>query len=207
MAIIRILIAAALLITPWLPAMILFALSRAGFDIPDLALIAGLLFTGTGLAMLPLFNNVVSGLILLFERPVKVGDWIVVGADEGIVRRLSVLSTEIETFDRSSVVIPNSELITGRVKNWTLRDPLGRVRLPIGIAYAADPELAAKIMLDVAGQHPRVLRTPEPFVSFETFADSTINLILNVYVAEVRQSGSIRTELAYAVLKAFKAAS
>ncbi len=185
----------------------LIAMSYAGFDITNLALVAGALSVGIGFGLQSIVNNFVSGLILLFERPVKVGDWIVVGPDEGIVRRISVRSTEIETFDRASVVVPNAELIVNRVKNWTLRDGMGRIRLPVGISYAADPDVASQAMLRVATENPSVLAYPAPFVHFDSFGDSSVNLVLNVYIADVTKNLSVKTALAFGIVKAFKAAS
>jgi small-conductance mechanosensitive channel len=184
----------------------LIALSYAGFDVTNLALVAGALSVGIGFGLQSIVNNFVSGLILLFERPIKVGDWIVTGTDEGYVRKISVRSTEIETFDRANVIIPNADLITGRVKNWTLRDQIGRVRIPVGISYSADPEAARAIMLKVADANANVLKFPAPSAQFDSFGDSSVNLMLNAYVGDVTRGISVRTELAFGILKAFREA-
>jgi potassium-dependent mechanosensitive channel len=187
-------------------ASVLLAASYAGLDFTNLAIVAGALSVGIGFGLQSVINNFVSGLILLVERPVKVGDWIVVGNDEGYVRRISVRSTEIETFDRSSVIIPNAELIQGRVKNWTLRDAVGRVRIPIGISYDNDPEKARALLLKLAEDQAGVLRYPAPNVAFIGFGASSIDLALNLFVSDVNGGGPIKTEMAFKILKAFREA-
>jgi small-conductance mechanosensitive channel len=184
----------------------LVAVSYAGLDFTNLAIVAGALSVGIGFGLQSVVNNFVSGLILLVERPVKVGDWIVVGSDEGHVKRISVRSTEIETFDRSSVIIPNAELIQGRVKNWTLRDAVGRVRIPVGIAYDADPEKARQLLLQIANAHPGVLKLPQPGVAFLSFSPSSVDLALSLFVADVNQGSTVKTELAFEILKVFREA-
>jgi small-conductance mechanosensitive channel len=184
----------------------LLAISYAGFDITNLAIVAGALSVGIGFGLQSIVNNFVSGLILLIERPIKVGDWIVVGADEGYVRRISVRSTEIETFDRSSVIVPNAELISGRVKNWTLHDPVGRVKIVLEVRHDANPEVASQIMLKAASEHPGVLRFPAPFISFETFALEQCQLALSVFVNDVNKGGSVKSQLSFAILRALQQA-
>ena len=180
----------------------LLAVSYAGFDITNLAILAGALSVGIGFGLQSIVNNFVSGLILLFERPVKVGDWIVVGGDEGIVRRISVRSTEIETFDRSSVILPNSELIMGRVKNWTLRDAVGRNKIAFAVRYDMDPAKAREIALDLARKHPDVLKSPGPFVTFDSFVGDSAQLTLHFFVSDILARAAARSQLSFSLLKA-----
>ena len=179
----------------------LLAVSYAGFDMTNLAILASALSVGIGFGLQSIVNNFVSGLILLFERPVKVGDWIVVGGDEGIVRRISVRSTEIETFDRSSVILPNSELIMGRVKNWTLRDAMGRTRITFAVRYDMDPAKARDAALAIARRHPDVLKQPPPFVSFDNFTGDSASLSLNIFVGDVTRGGRTKSEVSFELLK------
>ena len=163
----------------------LLAVSYAGFDITNLAIVAGALSVGIGFGLQSIVNNFVSGLILLIERPIKVGDRVVVGDQQGLVRRISVRATEIETFDRASLIVPNSELITGRVLNWTHRDSLGAVNVKVGVGYDSDPEQVIAILKACAEAHPDVLRTPEPGAMLEGFGDSALLFNLRVSLPEI----------------------
>lgn len=185
----------------------LLAVSYAGFDITNLAIVAGALSVGIGFGLQSIVNNFVSGLILLIERPVKVGDWIVVGGEEGYVRKISVRSTEIETFDRSSVIIPNADLITGKVKNWTLRDAVGRMKISINVAMDADLEMVRNMLIKIATAHRGVLQYPKPFVTIEAFTDNAATMSLNVFVGDVNQGGMVRTDLAIAMLTQLRQAN
>lgn len=180
------------------------ALSIAGVDLSNLALIAGALSVGIGFGLQSVVNNFVSGLILLFERPVKVGDWIVTQSGEGIVKKISVRSTEIETFDRSSIIIPNSELVASTVTNWTHKNNMGRVRIPVGVAYGSDPELVRELLLKCADENPLVVRFPEPFVTWEAFGASSLDFELRCFLADIGKGLQARTDLRFAIYRAFK---
>ncbi len=179
------------------------AISTIGFDLSNLALIAGALSVGIGFGLQSIVNNFVSGLILLFERPIKVGDWIVTASGEGTVKRISVRSTEIETFDRSSIIVPNSELISSTVTNWTHRNKIGRVKIPVGVAYGSDPEKVREILLRCAREQPHVVRYPEPFVTWQDFGASSLDFDLRVYLDDIGKGLTVRTELRLAIYKAF----
>ena len=184
----------------------LISVSYAGFDITSLAIVAGALSVGIGFGLQSIVNNFVSGLILLIERPIKVGDWIVVGDQQGNVRRISVRSTEIETFDRASLILPNSELITGRVFNWTHRNLLGRVALKISVDPNADADAVLKVLKQCAEEHPSVLKSPAPSVSFDNFSGNALDYTVRVTVADVNTGGTVTTDLRIAILRALRTA-
>jgi small-conductance mechanosensitive channel len=181
----------------------LAAFSYAGFNLSSIAIIAGALSVGIGFGLQNLVNNFISGLILLVERPVSVGDLVVVGGEEGYVRKISVRSTELETFDRANVLIPNSYFIAEKVKNWTFRNQIRRIAIPIGVAYGSDPRQVQTALLKVARENPDVLKTPEPAVTLDEFSPASINFTLYAFVGDINKAGSIRTQLSMAILDAF----
>ena len=182
----------------------LAAISYAGFDVSNFAIVAGALSVGIGFGLQSIVNNFVSGLILLVERPIKVGDWIVVKDREGIVRSISVRSTEIETFDRSSLIVPNSELIAGSVVNWTHRNSVGRLRIKVGVSYSSDPSRVRQILLQIADRHPKVLSHPKPQAVFEELGSSSLDFSLRVYLADIYDVLDVQTELRIAIVETFQ---
>jgi small-conductance mechanosensitive channel len=182
----------------------LVTISALGLDLTNLALVAGALSVGIGFGLQNVVNNFVSGLILLAERPIKPGDWVVIGGHEGTVKKVNVRSTEIETFQRASVIIPNADLIASPVINWTHKNILGRVEVVVGVAYGTDPQLLKRVLLECAKAHPNVTEKPEPFVLFSDFADSSLNFELRAYLANVERRVHTGSELRYAIHDALK---
>jgi potassium efflux system protein len=186
---------------------VIVALAMAGIEFANLALIAGALSVGIGFGLQNIVNNFISGLILLFERPIKTGDWIVVGNTEGYVKRIRIRSTQIQTFDRADVIVPNSELIAGQVTNWMLSDTTGRARIPIGVAYGSDIQKVKAILLRIADEHPDVLTdgsAPEPFVLFREFADSSLNFELRCHIRNIDNRLRVISDINFAIDKAFR---
>jgi small-conductance mechanosensitive channel len=183
----------------------LVAFSYAGFDLSNLAILAGAFSVGIGFGLQSIVNNFVSGLILLAERPIRVGDLVVVGGEEGYVRKISVRSTEVETSERASVVIPNSYFITEKVKNWTLRDNRRRIAIPVKVANGSDPRAVKSILLKVAQDHPSVLTLPAPSFDFEDFGVDGLTFKLYAFV-DVRAGGNVTADLRIAILEAFQEA-
>ncbi|MBO0717327.1 MAG: mechanosensitive ion channel family protein, partial [Rhizobiales bacterium] len=181
----------------------LMAFSYAGFSLSNIAIIAGALSVGIGFGLQNLVNNFVSGLILLAERPIRVGDMVVVGGEEGYVRKISVRSTELETFDGAHVLVPNSYFVAEKVKNWTFRNNIRRIALPIGVAYGSDARQVQATLLKVAADNPDVLKTPAPAVTLDEFASASVNFTVYAFIADITKTGSVRTQLAMAILEAF----
>ncbi len=181
-------------------------ISYAGLDFTNLAIVAGALSVGIGFGLQSIVNNFVSGLILLIERPIKIGDWVIAGDAQGYVRRISVRSTEIETFDRATVIVPNADLISNRVTNWTHRNSVGRVVIRIGVSYGADPDQVIDILTKTARNHPLILGHPAPFVVFEDFGSSALDFSLRCYIADVNNLLSVSSELRLGLLRALRSA-
>lgn len=173
-----------------------------GLDLSNLAIIAGALSVGIGFGLQNIVNNFVSGLILLIERPVKVGDWVVVGNREGYVRRINVRSTELETFPRASVIIPNSELISSSVMNWTHRDKFGRIDIDIGLAYGVDIDKVEAVLLDCVKSHPEILAYPAPMVAFRGFGDSALTFSVRGHIANVERRMLVESDVRKTIYKA-----
>ncbi|HYF54923.1 MAG TPA: DUF3772 domain-containing protein [Salinarimonas sp.] len=178
------------------------ALSSMGLGLERIALVAGALSVGIGFGLQSIVNNFVSGLILLWERPIRVGDLIVVGDGEGHVRKISVRSTEIETFDRSTIIVPNSNLISGVVRNRVRGDRSGRVVLPVAVMRNQDPIRAAEILEGCAAAHPDVLKEPPPRVNFKKIGETWLEFDLVAFVADVDFQVRVQTDLNFAVFKA-----
>ncbi|MEP9396116.1 mechanosensitive ion channel family protein [Mesorhizobium sp. KR2-14] len=182
----------------------LIGISSAGIDLSSLALVAGGLSLGIGFGLQNVVSNFVSGLILLAERPFKAGDWIVAGAVSGTVKKISVRATEIETFQRQTVILPNSELINGAVGNWTHRNKLGRIEIPVGVAYGSDVKRVHEVLLDIARSHPLVLKNPEPFVLFAAFGESSLNFEMRMFLSDIGNGSIVQNEIRFAILEAFE---
>ncbi len=182
----------------------LIGVSAAGIDLSSLALVAGALSLGIGFGLQNIVSNFVSGLILLVERPFKIGDWVVTSSAEGFVKQISVRATEIETFQHQSIIVPNSELINAAVGNWTHRNRLGRAEVAVGVSYDADPRRVIDLLIGLADAHDLVLKFPEPSVEFVGFGDSSVDFILRVHLADVLDGFGVRNDLRIAIFERFR---
>lgn len=182
----------------------LVAISFGGIDITNLAIVAGALSVGIGFGLQSIVSNFVSGLILLIERPIKVGDWIVLkDGSQGYVRSISVRSTEIETFDRSSLIVPNSELISTVVTNWTHRNSLGRVVVKVQSSYKSDPEKVLALLRQCANATPAVMQQPAPLITLDNFGGDGLEYTVRVVVPDINRGLSVSTELRTRIYQAF----
>ncbi len=184
----------------------LVGISYAGVDLSSIALIASALSIGIGFGLNAIASNFVSGLIMLIERPIKVGDWVVVGEHQGFVRHISVRATEIETFDRASVLVPNSDFMTSAVYNWTHRNAMGRIIVTIGASYRADPEQVLAVLHEVADNCTALLKYPAPSVSFDEFGASSLDFTVRGFIPDVTKMLVAKTQLRVEIFKAFEAA-
>lgn len=183
----------------------MIAVSAAGFDLSSLALVAGALSLGIGFGLQTIVSNFVSGLILLAERPFKAGDWVETTSVQGIVKEISVRATEIETFSRKSVIVPNSELVNGAVGNWTHRNSIGRVDVLIGVSYDNSPKKIMDLLLEIADENPNLLKIPEPSVEFVDFGASSLDFSLRGFLADISNGFNVRNELRVAIYDRLKA--
>lgn len=175
-------------------------------DWAKLGWMAAALSVGLGFGLQEVVANFVCGLIILFERPIRVGDVVTLEGTTGTVTNINMRATTITNWDRQDFVVPNKNLVTGTILNWTLSEPLNRIVIPVGVAYGSDTEQARQILLDVAADHPKVLDDPAPIASFEQFADSSLNLQLRAYLPDMNNRIGTITELHTEIDKRFAAA-
>ena len=184
----------------------LAGLAVLGLDLTKVTIMASAFGVGIGFGLQSVVNNFVSGLILLFERPIHVGDTIEAGEITATVRRIGIRSSVVRTWQGAEIIVPNAQFVTERVTNWTLSDPQRLIQLPVGVSYSAHPKRVMEMLELVAHAHPRVLRQPAPRAFFTGFGDSSINFELRAWTDQFDQWFQIRSELAAAVYDAGQAA-
>ena len=184
----------------------MLAISYLGLSLERVTIVAGALSVGIGFGLQSIVNNFISGLILLWERPIRVGDLVVVGDGEGYVRRINVRSTEIQTFDRSTLIVPNSNLISGIVRNRVRNDRVGRVLVSIPVPRASDPDQVAEIMRKAALAHREVMSEPAPRVLFKKVTENTIDFDVVCFVDDIDAAGRVSSDIYFEIFRGLRKA-
>lgn len=183
---------------------LLSALSVMGVDLKSLGVLIGALSVGIGFGLQHIVNNFISGILILFERPFRIGDWIVINGHEGIVRKINIRSTELETFDKAQVIIPNADIISGALTNWTLHDTMGRLTINFGVGYASDLKKVLKLTLEAAEDDERILSDPPASAIVTSFDDSSIGIQLRCYVGDISKRVSVKSDLIIKIHQIFQ---
>lgn len=183
---------------------LILGIAVMGGSFDSIAIIAGALSFGAGLGLQNMVSNLVAGLTILFERPVKLGDWVVINGQEGIVKQINMRSTTLETGNKASIIIPNSDILSKSLINMTYANRMGRVDISVGVGYDSDIELVKKTLLDIAAANPNVLENPAPTVSFNTLGNTSLGVQLQCYTANVYNKGSIATNVREEIIKRFR---
>jgi len=180
------------------------AFQFVGIDLAGLTVIFGLLSVGIGFGLQNITSNFISGLILLFERPIKVGDRVTVGDIEGDVTSINMRSTTIQSLDNISIIVPNSEFISSTVTNWSYGDLKIRLKIEVGVSYSSDLDTVMKALLEVAGENKEILKDPEPVVLLSSFGDSSWDMVLVVWLGDPKKFYLTRSAINCAIVQKFR---
>jgi len=175
-----------------------------GLDLSSLTILASALGVGIGFGLQDIAKNFGSGLVLVFERPIQVGDFVEVGEFKGTVERIGARSTEIRTLDHVSIIVPNSRFLANEVINWSHRNPVSRLHIPVGVAYHSDPKAVQEALLEAAQNHPDILKSPSPRVLFQGFGDSALDFELLIWTATPNHQFLLKSDLNFLIFDAFQ---
>lgn len=183
---------------------VIIGLQMVGFDLSALTVFAGLFGVGIGFGLQNIISNFASGLIVLLERPIKVGDVVKIGQTVGTVVDIKMRVTVINTYDNETIIVPNSDLIAKEVINWSYKDLTLRLRVPVGVAYGSDVNLVREKLLEVAREIKGVLEEPEPYVYFKGFGDSSLDFELRIWIPSPNYRINVSSEARFKIKEKFK---
>jgi small-conductance mechanosensitive channel len=183
---------------------VVFGFQSIGVDLSGLVIILGFLSVGIGFGLQNVASNFISGIILLFERPIQVGDRVTVGEIEGDVTNVNIRSTTVRSLNNIFIIVPNSEFISGTVTNWSYGDLKVRINLHVGVSYESDLNLVMRKLKEVAIENKEVLDSPEPVVQLKSFGDSAWNMVLHVWITEPKRFYGVQSDLNCAIVNKFR---
>lgn len=183
---------------------VILSITAMGVDLSNLAVIAGALSVGIGFGLQDVIKNLVSGIIILFERPFKVGDWVLINGEEGKIKQINIRSTELETWNRQSIIIPNATLISNSLTNFTHENTWQRLSIKIGVSYDADADVVTNVLLECAKSSKKVAKVPAPYVVFKDFGASSLDFELRFYVSDIWTGWSAASDIRYEILRRFR---
>ena len=183
---------------------ILISLNHLGIDMTALAALSAVLMVGIGFGLQNITSNFICGLIMLFERPIQVGDYVDVAGVFGKVSTINARSTTVASNDNVSIIVPNSRFISENLINWTHKDPRIRIHVKVSVSYGSDVDLVRETLLDVGRSHPKTLKAPEPIALFYEFGNSSLNFDLLVWIEKPFEQFIIKSDLNYAIVHAFR---
>lgn len=182
----------------------MIAFQSIGINLSGLLVIFGFLSVGIGFGLQNITSNFISGLILLLERPIKIGDRVLVGETEGDVSEINIRSTTVRSLNNISIIVPNSEFISGTVVNWSHSDLKIRLEINVGVSYDSDLDTVLECLKEVAKEHPKVLKNPEPEVLFMSFGDSSWDMRLRAWIGDPKIYAYVRSDINCAIVRKFR---
>jgi small-conductance mechanosensitive channel len=176
----------------------------SGIPLTQLTVLMGALGVGIGFGLQNIFNNLVSGLIIAVEKPISVGDMVELGTDTGWIKEIGIRASNMQTFEGAEIIVPNGELISNRVTNWTLSNKRRRMEIIVGVAYKSDPHQVNDLLLNVLESHPEILKLPEPGIFFNAMTDNSLDFKLNFWISDFVEGKRIRSEVLFTIFDVLK---